>query len=98
MTGEAIYDQICKHTCEAFGFSISPHLFRDCAVTTIATRDPKHAGIASDLLGHADLRTTERYYNQASQIEAGRTHQSALMTMRRQLAQQMDTTRAGGVT
>ena len=87
MTPEAIYERITKHTTAAFGRSISPHLFRDCAATTIALRDPKHIGIARDLLGHKDLRTTQRYYNQAGQIEAGRRHQSTLHSIRDRLAE-----------
>jgi hypothetical protein len=35
------------------------------------------------LLGHADLRTSEKYYNRAKGIEASRTHAKAIADIRR---------------
>ena len=70
MTRNGIYWCITKRTRDAFGHSISPHLFRDCAATSIAIDDPRHVGIAAPLLGHRSASTTEKYYNQAGSIEA----------------------------
>lgn len=67
-----IYNQICETTEKAFGKPINPHLFRDCAVTTVALEDPEHIGIAAPILGHTDSRTTEEHYIQANAIVAGR--------------------------
>src|SRR3712207_433756 len=33
MGAQALYDRVGVHTREAFGRSLSPHLFRDCAFT-----------------------------------------------------------------
>ena len=41
MTRSGIYWCITKRTRDAFGHSISPHLFRDCAATSIAIDDPQ---------------------------------------------------------
>jgi site-specific recombinase XerD len=88
MTAEAIYARVCLHTQTAFGRSINPHLFRDCLATDIAIHDPGHVRIAAHMLGHADLRTTDRHYNQARAIEAGRRHQRGILDLRRQLHHQ----------
>ena len=61
---------------------INPHLFRDCAATTIAIEDPEHVRIASQILGHRSAATTERYYNQAQTIDAARRYQDFLVALR----------------
>jgi 3',5'-cyclic AMP phosphodiesterase CpdA len=70
MTDNGIYNRIVARTREGLGHPINPHLFRDCAATSIAIEDPAHIGIASRLLGHRTRSTTERYYNQARGVEA----------------------------
>jgi integrase/recombinase XerD len=83
MSREAIYHCITVRTREALGRSISPQLFRDCAATSVAIEDPRHIGIAWRLLGHHTPSTTEKYYNQASSIEASRLLQNVLLSLRR---------------
>jgi len=73
---------IGKHTHERFGHSINPHLFRDAAATSIAIEDPDHVGIVTAILGHSTFRTSERYYNQATSLEAARRFQAAIETFR----------------
>jgi integrase/recombinase XerD len=82
MTDNGIYDRIVARTREGLGQPINPHLFRDCAATSIAIDDPEHVGIASRLLGHRTGSTTERYYNQARGVQASRLMQSYLLTLR----------------
>jgi integrase/recombinase XerD len=74
MTEMAIYDRIRKHTAEAFGVAINPHLFRDAAATTLAIADPQRVRVAAPLLGHRTFTTTERYYQQAKTFEAHRAY------------------------
>jgi integrase len=81
-TEQAIYDRITQRTRAAFGKSINPHLFRDCAATTLAYADPKHIGIAAPLLGHRSFATTERHYLQARMGEASRRLQQDLLELR----------------
>jgi integrase len=69
---EALARRIVKHTKAAFGRSVSPHLFRDCAATSIAVDNPKHIGDASLVLGHAGHRMTEKHYNHARSLQASR--------------------------
>jgi integrase len=88
--GRPMADQIVHHaitgrTRKELGVPINPHLFRDCAVTTIATEDPGHIGIASSLLGHSNTKTTDRHYRQASSISASRHYQAARAELRAQL-------------
>jgi integrase/recombinase XerC len=66
----AIRHKIEARTEQAFGTPVWPHLFRDCAVSELVDVAPKEIGIASDLLGHADLRTTQRHYLQARGMTA----------------------------
>ena len=78
-----VYEAVTRTTERAFGRSINPHLFRDCAVTSVAIEDPKHIGIAPPILGHTDPRTTEQHYIQAQQIDAGRKLKASLEVLRR---------------
>jgi integrase len=66
--------QIVAHTEEAFGKSINPHLFRDCVATSIAIHDPENVRMAATILGHRSFATTERHYNLARTLEAGRDY------------------------
>ncbi|MFO1171724.1 MAG: site-specific integrase [Hyphomicrobiaceae bacterium] len=66
--------QIVARTQEAFGKSINPHLFRDCVATSIAIHDPENVRMAALILGHRSFATTERYYNLARTLEAGRNY------------------------
>lgn len=86
LTGSGIYDRVCHHTRKAFGFAVNLHLFRDCASSTIATRDPGQVLMARDLLGHASFSTTERFYIQARQIDAGRRYHDILQGDRLRVA------------
>jgi integrase len=56
---------ITERTRAAFGRAVNPHLFRDCAATSLALEDPEHVRIAAQVLGHGSFRTTERHYNLA---------------------------------
>lgn len=65
---KSIPNRIKKHTKAAFGQPLWPHLFRDCAATTIAIDDPKHARSIMSILGHSTLGTAEKHYNQAPKL------------------------------
>jgi integrase/recombinase XerD len=82
LTDNAIYIRIVARTREGLGQAVNPHLFRDCAATSVAIEDPAHVGIASRLLGHRTGSTTERYYNQARSVEASRLMQKFLLARR----------------
>ena len=84
MTGKALNGSICKVTERAFGKPINPHLFRDCAVTTVALEDPRHIGIAPSILAHTDPRTTHAHYIQAQQVDASRRLRRSLEMLRKQ--------------
>jgi integrase len=93
LTDNGIYDLIVARTREGLGQPVNPHLFRDCAATSVAIEDPVHVGIASRLLGHRTGSTTERYYNQARSVEASRFMQKSLMARRHGIVDPMDTIR-----
>jgi integrase/recombinase XerD len=83
LRGQAIYGVIAARTRKAFGQPVGPHLFRHCAATTIAILQPGRIGVASDLLDHASLSTTNRHYNKARSIEASRLYASVLASVRK---------------
>jgi integrase len=70
MSGRTIQRIFAWWTERAFGKAIRPHLFRDIAVTELVDCLPEEIGIASDLLAHADLRTTRKHYIQAHGMTA----------------------------
>ena len=85
MKPHAVGKTISKMTGKLVGASISAHLFRHCAATTIAIEDPEHAMIIHAVLAHACIETAERYYNRASIAEAGRRHAATIEGLRQNL-------------
>ncbi|MGF7163035.1 integrase [Rhodoligotrophos appendicifer] len=61
---------ITQVTKERLGKAVNPHLFRDCAVHTIADLAGTKMGLASALLQHTDPRVTEKHYNKGSRRHA----------------------------
>lgn len=80
----ALASRVSILTQRLLAVRISPHLFRDCAATTIATDDPEHVLIIAPLLGHATLRTAENHYNHARSLDANRQFQNGIRRLRRQ--------------
>jgi integrase len=69
---------ITETTRRELGVAVNPHLFRDCAVYTVAINAGDRMGIASGLLQHTDRRTTEKYYNKGASLGAVRRYQQIL--------------------
>ena len=82
LTDKSIRHQLKAHTKSAFGIAITPHLFRDCAATSIAIHDPDQVRMAATLLGHYTLETTQKYYDQSQMLAAGRVYQAHIMALR----------------
>lgn len=70
-------------TSRLIGRAICPHLFRDCAATTMAVRSAKEARAIRPLLGQTSERTATRHYIQATTMEAGRVHQAVIEALKR---------------
>ena len=83
MRARAIRYQIERYTEQAFGKHLWPHLFRHCAATELVDSAPDEIGIAPDLLGHADLRTTRKHYIQAQGMVAHLRFQEVIAARRR---------------
>ena len=88
LSQSTIHYHIKNRTKKAFGVSLSPHLFRDCAATSVAIEDPHHVRIAMNVLGHHSLATTQRFYDQSQMLAAGRAYQSALGNLRDTMRQE----------
>jgi integrase/recombinase XerD len=69
---------ITKTTLRELGVAVNPHLFRDCAVYTVATQAGDRMGIASGLLQHTDDRTIQRHYNKGALIAATQRYHQIL--------------------
>jgi hypothetical protein len=54
-----------------------------CGGNNLAISAPDHIGVACDLLAHSDLRTTIKYYNRATGIEASRAYSQVIAGMGR---------------
>jgi integrase/recombinase XerD len=78
-----------RHTEPRFGHVVTAHLFRDCAATTIAALAPNQVRYAANLLGHHNLRTTERHYIDANSDAALGQHQDAIDELRKFARQRM---------
>ena len=74
----AVYQQITQRTAEAFGTAINPHRFRHSAATSLALASPEAVRAGAVILGHATFATTERHYNLARAIDAGRRYHDVL--------------------
>jgi integrase len=83
LAAHTIRQAIIRRTQAALGVPINPHLFRDCAATTLAIEDPAHVGAAATILGHASSRTTHKHYIQANTLAASRRHLDAVAARRR---------------
>lgn len=94
MNNKMMHLAITRTTERAFGRPINPHLFRDCAATFVALEDPEHIGIAGPLLGHVDLRTTQKHYIQANQMIAGRRLNHSVARLRKKLCATKSTRKA----
>jgi integrase/recombinase XerD len=73
---------IIERTRARFGHHVNPHLFRDCAATTIAEEDPKRVRMSAAVLGHSDFRTTEAHYIVANTQVAGASYHDLIRSRR----------------
>ena len=78
-----IYGRLCKRTQEEFGLPITPHLFRDCAATSLAVHAPDEVQIAHLILGNS-YAMMQKHYNLARGIDAVRHVNAAMDRFRSQ--------------
>jgi integrase/recombinase XerD len=86
LSKEVVAQNIAKRTLEYLGVVVRPHQFRRCFATSIAIEDPVHVRAASAILGHADPSTTEKHYNRAKTLEAGRVYAKIIRYLSQSLA------------
>lgn len=77
-----VRERIQRMTLTRLNRRINPHLFRDIAATSIASEIPQDVGITKIVLGHSDLRSGQRFYNQARSIGAATKLQDVLAGFR----------------
>jgi len=70
ITPHNLSDEIGKIVSSCLGRRVTAHAFRHAAGSLIAKEDPDHVGIVPSILGHADYRTSERYYIVADEMAA----------------------------
>lgn len=90
MAAGSISSRISDLTKAEFDRAISPHLFRDCAATSIAIDDPEHVWITKEVLGHKSPDESQRAYNQACQLSASRRFTKGPTARRKLLKGKLD--------
>ncbi|WP_428394426.1 hypothetical protein [Lichenicoccus sp.] len=73
---------IKRYTRKRFGKALWPHLFRDCLLTSVAIDQPDLMRISGTLLGHTNLHTGEKHYNQARMVDASRRFSEMVSELR----------------
>ena len=86
-----------KHTTARFGHYVNCHLFRDCAATTMANKDPAHVRIAATLLGHTSFHSTQDNYIAADTRLAAARYADLVRSLRGN-ASKAAGPRGGGIT
>ena len=76
------YNRIMAATKRLVGVRINPHLFRDCAATSLAEVSTSDVFAAAALLGHVDFTTTEKHYIRVEQKNATRRINGVLDSIR----------------
>ena len=79
---DAYYAMVIERTVAHFGTSLSPHLFRDCAASSIANENPEDIRIIMSILGHSTMKTAEDRYIHAQTVVAARKHQNHVQALR----------------
>ena len=70
MTDHAFYYSIIRISNTICGAPINPHLLRDCAASAISTDAPENILASGRILGHSNLKTTLKHYEQSSMLAA----------------------------
>jgi integrase len=95
-SARSIAHYIGRHTRKRYGRALNPHLFRDCAATSVAIHDSRSVGIIAPLLGHVGDKTARRHYNQARCLDASRRQAAAISTLRSQILRRRRSDRKRG--
>jgi integrase/recombinase XerD len=82
LTAKKVGQCISAVTKRELGRDLNPHLFRKMCPTELAIRDPEHVGIAQPLLGHADYRMTQQFYNLGRALDAAKRHHRVVEAIR----------------
>ena len=90
MSNSAIYYQVVKMTERLFGHKINPHFFRKNLLTSVAQEAPSQVRAGSQILGHKDFRTGEKFYNLANSASAQRVYAALIRRLRGRLPRQPD--------
>ena len=78
-------DRIEQFTARHFPRRVPMQHFRHAAATSMAIDDPHHVLLVAALLGHGRIGVSERYYNLATSLEAGRAYQQGLQALQARL-------------
>jgi site-specific recombinase XerD len=76
---------VTKTTTVTVGISISPHLFRASAATSAAIHAGATPHLASAILDHRDPTTTQKHYNRATSLSAGKSYLAVIDSYRARL-------------
>ncbi len=79
-----VEESVTRTALATTGIAVSPHLFRMSAATTAAIHAGATPHLASAILDHRDVVTTQNHYNRASSLTAGKIYLALAETYRKQ--------------
>lgn len=82
MTRHSLSLVVAQRTLNLLSARVSPHRYRHAAASSIAELMPENMHVAVSLLGHADMRPIERYYNRSNPESAVRSYHDAVLAVR----------------
>src|SRR3954454_6707568 len=74
LSQQAIYKCVIATSEQLLGQPLSPHVLRDCAVTSLTEHESDNLEIATQLLGHATPTVTRKAYDHGRMIVAHRQY------------------------
>jgi integrase/recombinase XerD len=85
LSGDRLYDIVRARTLAKFGKAMSLHDFRRAASTFLAMDAPEKIGLIPGVLQHASPEVSERHYNLARSMQAGKRFAAHLAKARNRL-------------
>ena len=82
MKESTLRQMVERYTEKQFGTALWPHLFRDCLLTSIAMDQPDLLESSAVFLGHSNLDTGQKHYNQARMVDASRRFAKLMSELR----------------
>lgn len=95
MAENSVYSMVRTRTKNAFGRDLCPHLFRDCAITSLGNENPELVWVGITVLDHADDRIMKKHYDQSLADQAVGQYQAVVQNERKSMMKLARASRKG---